>query len=85
LHDPHLLRRVLLREGERFLMPPDSHLCGSNDTRRRFCILPLYSRIIFGWLGFPSETERSAQRDWGMIFEVSHGEDVRLHAEKTVL
>jgi hypothetical protein len=25
------------------------------------------------------------QRDWGMIFEVRHGENVRLHAGKTML
>ena len=32
------------------------NVCGSNDTKGRFCKLPLYSRIIFGWLVCPSES-----------------------------
>lgn len=44
------LFKVLLQAASR------SQLCGSNDTKGRFCKLPLYSRIIFGWFVCPSES-----------------------------
>jgi hypothetical protein len=74
------LKVIALQDADR------SQLCGSNDTAGRSFTLPLYSRIIFGRLVCPSESGASRpQRDWGMIFEVRHGENVYLYAGKTVL
>jgi hypothetical protein len=62
-----------------------SQLCGSNDTQVRLLTLPsILESFSTARLTFRKRSE-PPQRDWGMIFEVRHGENVRLHAEKTML
>jgi hypothetical protein len=74
-----------MARGKGFRTWPDHSPVAQMIRKGGFALCPSILESFLDDPIVPPNQSEPPQRHWGMIFEVRHGENVRLHSEKTVL